>query len=239
MYSEFSWKDVLEDKDWYDRIILKCILDFEDMNWIEFPRGSTMAIFSVDCVQHPDSNIRGVVLEEHNLKVFETNYSGKCLHLREVQNVGCNEELGDLYSFLSITWLLKLGWTCGKHEGVSKSFRTGRLERELQMVKLSATRYSCITILWVTLVSFAAITICIASHRVIRKVSVYFLIDSVRKLLDTPLYTYRISVMKPLGGQLLTRLRRRWGHTTERGFRETGCEDVMWIKLAQVLLPQS
>jgi hypothetical protein len=33
------------------------------------------------------------------------------------------------------------------YEGVSKSFRTGRLERELQMVQLSATRWSCITIL--------------------------------------------------------------------------------------------
>jgi hypothetical protein len=39
---------------------------------------------------------------------------------------------------------------------VSKSFRTGRLERELQMVQLSATRCSCIAILWVSLVSFAA-----------------------------------------------------------------------------------
>jgi hypothetical protein len=32
------------------------------------------------------------------------------------------------------------------YEGVSKSFRTGRLERELQMVELSATRCSCIAI---------------------------------------------------------------------------------------------
>jgi hypothetical protein len=32
-------------------------------------------------------------------------------------------------------------------DGVSKSFRTGRLERELQMVQLSANRCSCITIL--------------------------------------------------------------------------------------------
>jgi len=31
--------------------------------------------------------------------------------------------------------------------GVSKSFRTGCLERELQMVQLSATRCSCIAIL--------------------------------------------------------------------------------------------
>jgi len=34
------------------------------------------------------------------------------------------------------------------YEGVSKSFRTGRLEWELQMVQLSATRCSCIAILW-------------------------------------------------------------------------------------------
>jgi hypothetical protein len=34
-----------------------------------------------------------------------------------------------------------------EYEGVSKSFRTGRLERELQMVQLSTTRCSCITIL--------------------------------------------------------------------------------------------
>jgi hypothetical protein len=33
------------------------------------------------------------------------------------------------------------------YEGVSKSFRTGRLERELRMVQLSATRCSCIAIL--------------------------------------------------------------------------------------------
>jgi len=33
------------------------------------------------------------------------------------------------------------------YEGVSKSFRTGRLGRELQMVQLSATRCSYIAIL--------------------------------------------------------------------------------------------
>jgi hypothetical protein len=36
------------------------------------------------------------------------------------------------------------------YEGVSKSFRTGRLEPELQMVQLSATRCSSIAILWVS-----------------------------------------------------------------------------------------
>jgi len=36
------------------------------------------------------------------------------------------------------------------YEGVSKSFQTGHLEQELQMVQLSAPRCSCITILWVS-----------------------------------------------------------------------------------------
>jgi hypothetical protein len=69
------------------------------------------------------------------------------------------------------------------YEGVSKSFQSGRLERELQMVQLSATRCSFIAILWVSLVSFVAITLCVASQRVF--VVVYYVIDSVRKLLGT------------------------------------------------------
>jgi hypothetical protein len=60
-----------------------------------------------------------------------------------------------------------------RYENVSKSFRTGRLERELQMVQLSATRCSCIAIL----VSFTAITLCVDSQRVFIVVSVYFVID--------------------------------------------------------------
>jgi hypothetical protein len=75
------------------------------------------------------------------------------------------------------------------YEGVFKSFRTGRLERELQMVQLSATRCSCIAISCVSLVSFAAITLCVASERVfVVVVVVCFIIVSVRKLLDTPSY---------------------------------------------------
>jgi hypothetical protein len=42
------------------------------------------------------------------------------------------------------------------------------------MVQLSATRWSCIAILWVNLVSFVAITRCVAFQRVIPKVSAYF-----------------------------------------------------------------
>jgi hypothetical protein len=52
------------------------------------------------------------------------------------------------------------------YEGVSKSFRTGRLKRELQMIQLSATRCSCIALLWVSLLNFAAITLYVTSERV-------------------------------------------------------------------------
>jgi hypothetical protein len=41
-------------------------------------------------------------------------------------------------------------------------------------------------------VSFAAITFCAASQRVFIFVSICFVIDSVRKLLDTPTYTDRV-----------------------------------------------
>jgi hypothetical protein len=37
-------------------------------------------------------------------------------------------------------------WNKGTYEVVSKSFRTGRLEREMQMLQLSATRCSYIAI---------------------------------------------------------------------------------------------
>jgi hypothetical protein len=56
------------------------------------------------------------------------------------------------------------------------------------MVQLSATRCSCIAILWVSLVSFAAITLCVTSQRVFIVVSLNFVTDSVRKVLDTPSY---------------------------------------------------
>jgi hypothetical protein len=68
---------------------------------------------------------------------------------------------------------MKLKWILMKC-GVSKSFRTGRLVLELQMVQLSATRCSCITILWVSLVSFAAITLCVVSQPVFIFVSGIF-----------------------------------------------------------------
>jgi hypothetical protein len=62
----------------------------------------------------------------------------------------------------------------------------------MQMVQLSATRRSCIAIMWVSLVSFAAITICVAFQRVFVVVVVYFIIDLVRKLLNIPSCVYII-----------------------------------------------
>jgi hypothetical protein len=57
----------------------------------------------------------------------------------------------------------------------------------MRMVQLSATRCSCIDIMWVSLVSFVAITLCVASQRVFIVVSVYyFVVDSVRELSVTP-----------------------------------------------------
>jgi hypothetical protein len=97
---------------------------------------------------------------------------------------------GVLLTYWWLIWTpeyVKIGCS-GLSEGVSKSFQTSRLERELQMIQLSATRCSCIAILWVSLVSFAVITLCVASQRVFIVVSVYFVIDSVRKLLDTLSY---------------------------------------------------
>jgi hypothetical protein len=92
--------------------------------------------------------------------------------------------------FLKDSFVNMTNYSFKTYEGGSRSLRTSRLERGLQMVQLSATRCSCIAILWVSLVSFAAITLCIASKRVFIVVSVYFVIDSVRKLLDTPSYTF-------------------------------------------------
>jgi len=73
------------------------------------------------------------------------------------------------------------------YEGVSRIFRTGRLEQKLQMVRLSANRFGRIAILLVILVGFAAITPCVASRWVLLFI-VYFVLDSVPKLLVTHSY---------------------------------------------------
>jgi hypothetical protein len=77
------------------------------------------------------------------------------------------------------------------------------------MIQLSATRCSCIAILWVSLVSFVAITLCVPSQWVITKVSVDFFIDSVRKLLDTPSYVCDKWTPRPL--RYVTQQNIQWG----------------------------
>jgi hypothetical protein len=64
------------------------------------------------------------------------------------------------------------------------------------MVQLSATRCSCIAVLSQSS-EFAVTTLCVASQRVIPKVSVYFVIVSVRKLLNTTSYIRRPIVCSP------------------------------------------
>jgi hypothetical protein len=59
------------------------------------------------------------------------------------------------------------------------------------MVETSASKCKCIAILCVSLVSFDAITNCVTSQRACIVVSVYFVTDSVRKLLDIPSHTRR------------------------------------------------
>jgi len=59
------------------------------------------------------------------------------------------------------------------------------------MAQLSAARISFIAILWVSLVSFASITLCVTSQQVF--IVVYFVIDSVPKLLDISSNKYRLS----------------------------------------------
>jgi hypothetical protein len=73
----------------------------------------------------------------------------------------------------------------GLYEGESKSFRTGRPERKLQMVCLSATRCSCIAICESVWWVFPPITLYVAFQRLFIVVSVYIVINSVRKLLNT------------------------------------------------------
>jgi hypothetical protein len=108
------------------------------------------------------------------------------------------------------------------YEGVSNSFWIGRLERELQMVQLSVTRCSYIAILWVSLASFAAaITLCVASQRVFIIV-VYFVIESVRKLLDTSSYVWYVTIFFGMEST--------WRFHVEC-FLSSACSSPVWIQL--------
>jgi hypothetical protein len=68
------------------------------------------------------------------------------------------------------------------YEGVSRSFRTANgtaLGHYVQLYRYFMRQYS----------EFSIRNPCVASQRVFIVVSVYFVIDPVRKLLDTPTYT--------------------------------------------------
>jgi hypothetical protein len=105
----------------------------------------------------------------------------------------CDEPLSCRNTQSSACHILACFRWIASYDGVSKSFWTGCLEWELQMVQLSATR-CCITILWVSLVSFATTTFYVASQWVF--VVVDFVIDSVQKLLDTPLYRGAVTFLR-------------------------------------------
>jgi hypothetical protein len=80
-------------------------------------------------------------------------------------------------------------------------------------------------------VSFAAIILCVASEQVFIVVNVYFVIDSVRKLLVTP--SCNIFSWKPEGKSPLGRPRRRWEDNIRMTLMLRRWEDVDWIQLAQ------
>jgi hypothetical protein len=101
------------------------------------------------------------------------------LDLDDVSSTGLYLKLRDEFNFGMYKTFVR--------ECIQK-FPHDRLERELQIVQLSATRRNCVAIFfWVSLVNFAAITLHVASQRVFIVVF-YFVIDSARKLLDTPSY---------------------------------------------------
>jgi len=85
--------------------------------------------------------------ENHNLLFRDVTIFGIYSVKLNVNNryVLMNKFLGSLCSSGYHTLTLK--HFQNRYKGVSKSFRTGHLEQELQMVQLSATRCSCITIL--------------------------------------------------------------------------------------------
>jgi hypothetical protein len=75
-----------------------------------------------------------------------------------------------LWFILHLTVAIIILCIHGMCEVLHKSFRICHLEPEL----LAATRCSCISILWVSLVSFAAITLCVASQWAFIVIVAYF-----------------------------------------------------------------
>jgi hypothetical protein len=129
------------------------------------------------------------------------SFGDRSIHALKSMRLPSNEIISNFFKKCICCFLgfwIKSQLCTHTHEGVSINFRTGRLKRELQMVQPSATRCSCIAILWLSLVGFAAIILCVASQLVFIIVLVYFVIDSVGKLLDTPSYVVQTLHSNPV-----------------------------------------
>jgi hypothetical protein len=85
----------------------------------------------------PKTVLRFVVITRYVVKLKIYDIKGT------IMAYVCARARACVYIYI-LPWALDNSYT---YEGVSKSFRTGRLERELQMVQLSATRCSRIAIL--------------------------------------------------------------------------------------------
>jgi hypothetical protein len=96
------------------------------------------------------------------------------------------------------------------------------------MIQLSATRFSCIAIFWLSLASFAAITLCVASQRMFI-VLVYFVIDSGRKIWIEPrillIFKFKVQICligsyegaRYLSGKALSYGLNDWGFDSRQG----------------------
>jgi hypothetical protein len=97
--------------------------------------GNRLVVRSGDCLATCNMlrwNFESILIQDVHVRCerFDVSVSQSNGHRNEMQSCLC----------LSKHHVMRI------HEGASKRFRTGRLERELQMVPLSATRCSCIAI---------------------------------------------------------------------------------------------
>jgi hypothetical protein len=107
----------------------------------------------------PDLNIMSIILLTTESVGFDRNDRRAHARMNTHKWPYGSPTATDNISYSQIIWAeFTERWNLWWYDGVSKSFRTGHLERELQMVHLSATRCSYIAILWVSPVSFAAVS---------------------------------------------------------------------------------
>jgi len=132
------------------------------IKWSAVAHLSRQAVCSACCSQYPDN----ASLDRTQVSKMWAERNGR-KHLNNEGSFGCSEVLSPAVNLSASQRKNRVSPLCccflSTYEGVSKSFRTDHLERELKMVQVSATRCSCIAILWVSLMSFIAMTLCVAS----------------------------------------------------------------------------